>query len=180
MQARQMRIVNLLEFLQSHKQEFANVKIHNRSVNSYDEVTQQEVIIEPYCMTNISCTMASDCKPLPIKTSEGSVLFEVTAVNVTGLRHIRSMLLAYTDITALTILLYNDTNDYISIPSNTQIAQIEHMDQTLPCYNVQFRTLKSGVITLNNAIPTFIDNDDFMTEEEKMTAFIDFAEKGHF
>ena len=58
MQARQTRIVNLLEFLQSHKQEFANVKIHNRSVNSYDVVTQQEVLIEPFCMTNISCTMA--------------------------------------------------------------------------------------------------------------------------
>ena len=180
MQARQTRIVNLLEFLQSHKQEFANVKIHNRSVNSYDVVTQQEVLIEPFCMTNISCTMASDCKPLPIKTSEGSVLFEVTAVNVTGLRHMRNTVLAYTDITALSIPLYNDTNDYMVIPSNTQIAQIEHMDQTLPCYNVQFRTLKSGVITLNNAIPTFIENDDYMNEEEKMAAFIDFAEKGHY
>jgi hypothetical protein len=177
MQARQTRIVNLLEFLQSHKQEFTNVKIHNRSVNSYDVVTQQEVLIEPFYMTNISCTMASDCKPLPIKTSEGSVLFKVTAVNVTGLRHMRNTLLAYTEITALSIPLYNDTNDYISIPRNTQIAQIEHMDQTLPCYNVQFRTLKSGVITLNNAIPTFIENDDFMNEEEKMSAFIEFTKK---
>ncbi len=84
MQARQTRIFNLLELLQSHKQEFTNAKIHNRSVISYDVVTQQEILIEPFCMTNISCMMASDCKPLPIKTTEGSVLFEITAVNVTG------------------------------------------------------------------------------------------------
>jgi hypothetical protein len=85
----------------------------------------------------------------------------------------RNMLLAYTDITALSIPLYKDTNDYIRIPRNTQIAQIEHLDQTLPSYYVQLCTLKSGVVTLNNAIPAFINNNKFMNKEEKMSALID-------
>ena len=178
--ASRVRVTNLQEYLTSHKQHIVDVKIHNRATNSYEVVTQQDIIIAPWTIANISCVLSSSKKPLPVQTSEGSVFFEITAVNISGLKAMRNTLLAYTDPTALSIPLYNDTNDYLEIPKHNQIAQIELFDQAVPMYEMQMTTLDNGVITLNSAIPAFIDNDEFMNEEEKTAAFLEYAEKGSF
>ena len=175
-----VKITNPLEYATSHNQHVVNVKIHNRSVNSYEVVTQQDIVIAPWTMANITCAITSQSRPLPIKTSEGAVFYEIVAVNISGLRHMRNTMLAYTDSSALSIPVYNDTNDYLELPCHTQVAQIEHFDHSNPMYEMQINTLESGVVTLNSAMPLFIDNDEWMNEEEKMAAFLEFAEKGTF
>ena len=173
------RIHNLTNYLASHSQQICDVPIYSRSQNSFDVCTTQEIEIPPFSMLNVACSIVTD-KPLPVKIGEGAVLYEIVAVNVSDLQHIRNTVLAYTDPTALSLPLYNDTNDYYVLPNNTPIAQIEHFNHELPMYEMQMKSFQGEIYKLNNIQPSFINDDQYMSEEEKETAFLDFAEKGFF
>ena len=103
---------NLTTYLETHKQQICDVPISNRSLNSFDVYTTQDIEIPPFTMCNISCHISKEDKPLPTKIGEGAVLFEIVAVNVSDLSHLRDTVLAYTDPSAVSIPLFNDTNDY--------------------------------------------------------------------
>jgi hypothetical protein len=47
-------------------------------------------------------------------------------------------------------------------------------------YEMQMKSLNGEVYKINNVQPSFISNDEFMPEEEKEAAFLEFAEKGFF
>ena len=174
------RIYNLTTYLETHKQQICDVPISNRSLNSFDVYTTQDIEIPPFTMCNISCQISKEDKPLPTKIGEGAVLFEIVAVNVSDLCHLRDTVLAYTDPSAVSIPLYNDTNDYYYLHANTKLAQIEHFTHEIPMYEMQMKSLNGEVYKINNVQPSFISNDEFMSEEEKEAAFLEFAEKGFF
>jgi len=174
------RIYNLSTYLLTHKQQICDVPISNRSLNSFDVYTSQDIELPPFTMCNISCHISKEDKPFPQKIGDGAVLFEIVSVNVSDLCHLRNTVLAYTDPSAVSIPLFNDTNDYYFIEANTQIVQIEHFDSNQPMYEMQMKSLDGDIFKLNNIQPSFISNDEFMSEEEKEAAFIEFAEKGFF
>ena len=174
------RIHNLTNYLATHKQQICDVPIYNRSQNSFDVHTTQTIEIPPFTMLSVACAISDENRPLPVKIGEGAVLFEIVAVNVSDLRHLNNTVLAYTDPTALTLPLYNDTNDYYVLEEKTTIAQIEHFTHESPMYGMQMKTIKGEIYKLNNIQPSFINNDDYMSEEEKEAAFVEFAEKGFF
>jgi hypothetical protein len=74
--------------------------------------------------------------------------------------------LAYTDPSAVSIPLYNDTNDYYYLEANTQLVEIEHFTHEIPMYEMQMKSLSGEIYKINNIQPSFISNDDFMSEEE--------------
>ena len=74
-------------------------------------------------MLNVACSIVTD-KLLPVKIGQGAVLYEIIAVNVSDLQHIRNTVLAYTNPTALLLPLYNDTNDYY-------LFKLEHLPKRL-------------------------------------------------
>ena len=174
------RIHNLTNYLANHRQQICDVPIFNRSLNSFDVCTTQTIEIPPFSFYNVACSISDDTKPLPVKIGEGAVLFEVVAVNVSDLQTLRNCALAYTDPTELSIPLYNDTNDFYVLEKDTTIAQIEHFQNEIPIYEMQMKVLNGEVYKLNNIQPAFINNDEFMSEEEKEAAFMDFAEKGFY
>jgi hypothetical protein len=101
---------------------------------------------------------------LPTKIGEG---FEIVAVNVSDLCHLRDTVLAYTDPSAVSIPLFNDTNDYYYLHANNKLAQIEHLTHEIAIYKMQMKSLNGEVYKINNEQPSFISNDEFMSEEEQ-------------
>jgi hypothetical protein len=118
-------------------------------------------------MCYISCHISKEVKPLPTKIGEGAVLFEIVAVNVSDLCHLRDTVLAYTDPSAVSIPLFNNTNDYYYLHANTKLAQIEHFTHEIPMYKMQMKRLNGEVYKIHNVQPSFISNDKFMSGEEK-------------
>ena len=174
------KIHNLPEYLLTNKHKLVDVPISNRSQNSFDVCTTQNILIEPFSMVSIPCQISKDNKPLPVLIGKGAVLFEVVAVNVSDLCPMRNTVLAYTNPSELSIPLYNDSNDSYILPADVTLAQIEHFSHELPMYEMQMKTLNGEIYQLNNIQPSFIKDDDYMSEEEKEAAFVDFAEKGFF
>ncbi len=54
------RIYNLTTYLETHKQQICNVPISNRSLNSFDVYTTQDIEIPPFTMCNISCHISKE------------------------------------------------------------------------------------------------------------------------
>ncbi|MGV0982791.1 MAG: reverse transcriptase domain-containing protein [Polynucleobacter sp.] len=177
---RRERVTNLLEYLETHRQSICDVPIHNRSLHSFEVTTKEEVTIPPFALVNVCCAISKKGKPIPPKVGNGAVFYEVIAINSSELQTLRDTLLAYTDPEALSIPIYNDSYNTRIIEAGIQIAQIEHFDHAHEIHEVQIQSLNRVFYQVNSLTPDFITKDEYMNEEEKTAAFIDFAEKGYF
>jgi hypothetical protein len=90
-------IYNLSKYLATHKQQICDLATSNRSLNSFDVYTTQDIETPPFTMCNISCKISKEDKPLPTKIGDRAVLFEIVAVKVSDLCHLQETVLAYTN-----------------------------------------------------------------------------------
>jgi len=179
--AKKVKITNLSEYIASHSQTICDAPIYQRSVNSYEVETSTAITIPPFTMAYVPCRLKDDQqKPKVMQNGKGTILFEIIAVNTTDLLFLRNQMLDYLDRENIMLPLYNDSNDDYILESKTQIAQIEHFNHELPIHSMQMTSFDSQILRVNNVRPAFIEEDEYMNEEEKTAAFIDFAEKGYF
>lgn len=175
------KITNLQEYIANHTQTLCDAPIHQRSINSLEVETSTAITIPPFTMAYVPCRLKDNQQnPKIIQNGKGSILFEIIAVNVTDLQFLRNQMLDYLDKENIMLPLFNDSNDDYLLEAKTQIAQIEHFNHELPIHCMQMASFDSQILRVNNVRPAFIEEDEYMNEDEKTAAFIDFAEKGHF
>ena len=162
-----------------NNRDFCKVPIIRSSQKLYTVNVANDVTIPPFTLVNINCAIdMKDRKNIGI-VGKGQVFYEIVNLAHQNLITVPA-LLAYTKVTDLTFPVYNDTNNDMNLSKNTYIGHITHHDTNVPIIPVKVTSMNAKIFEINSSKPSFIADDENLSEEEKTEAFVDFITTGKY
>jgi hypothetical protein len=140
--------------------------------------TNQCVIIPPFSVANVTCTLAKGKGYYLPTLHTGIVNFEVIRATQPRLETLPVML-CYAAPNKIEIPLYNATHTEYLIPRGTPVADIQIWEESFEAYPLRVEEMSEDVFEVNEARPSFIEEDEALNEEEKETAFLDYMRNGY-
>jgi hypothetical protein len=154
------------------------VPLYGSSTKPMHVLTNECVIIPPFSVTTVTCTLAKGKGYyLPIMNT-GIVNFEVLRATQPRLETLPVML-SYAAPNCIEIPLYNNTHTEYMIDKGAQVADIQIWEDSFESYPLQVEELSEDIFEVNKALPSFIEEDEALNEEEKEAAFLDYMRNGY-
>ena len=159
------------------------VPIISSKEKTYDILTADTYLLPPFQMVSISCKL-NPGKILPPSTENGQTAFEVVNITQPRLKTFDSALYTYCNVNDIVIPIYNDTNNEYLLTSDLKIADIYVWTENPTVYPINITDMTELLIlNANNAnlqVAEKINQDETLTEEEKLENFYEYLEKGSY
>ncbi len=159
------------------KRSYVDVPIIGNYGKTYSVFTNAEAWIPPFSLVAIPCTLPekNDLSFLT-RSSLQSPTFEVSKILQPSLKKLDA-LFTFTDPTKIVIPIYNPTSEDVFIGHQANLASIKFWMSPFPIHNMTVSHDNSKVIQTSNVN---IQQDENLSEEEKIEAFDSYLETGKY
>ena len=161
-----------------------HVPIISSPCKTYEVQSADTVLLPPFAMSSVQCKI-NRSHPLPTHIQPTKqIVFEVTHLSQPKLKTFDSALYTCDDFDNIYIPIYNDTNNEYLLEADLRLADIHIWDENPTVFPLQVAEMANLLLLESNNVNLSeahkINQDEYLTEDEKLESFYEYLEKGSY